>query len=175
MHESTVSLQPHPASAAAVESLAVTVSMEKAVLNLRYELKASAESLRIPPSGPAERRDGLWKQTCFEVFLTEDAGPAYQEFNFSPSGAWAHYRFSDYRQALPNDPDTVPPTIKVQRQSDRFTLAASLVMPHGVTALGLSAVLEDNQGQLRYWALGHPAEEPDFHHPHARTLLISAP
>ena len=36
-------------------------------------------------------------------------------------------------------------------------------MPDG--RIGLSAVIETTDGALSYWALAHPAEKPDFHHP----------
>ena len=31
--------------------------------------------------------------------------------------------------------------------------------------LGLSAVIEENNGRMSYWALAHPPGKPDFHHP----------
>jgi CheY-like chemotaxis protein len=31
--------------------------------------------------------------------------------------------------------------------------------------LGISAVIEDKERVLSYWALEHPSEKPDFHHP----------
>jgi hypothetical protein len=33
--------------------------------------------------------------------------------------------------------------------------------------LSVAAVLEDRRGALSYWALAHPSERPDFHHPHS--------
>ena len=30
--------------------------------------------------------------------------------------------------------------------------------------LGLSAVIEDANGDISYWALAHPPGKPDFHH-----------
>jgi hypothetical protein len=38
--------------------------------------------------------------------------------------------------------------------------------------LGLSAVIEDDNGSLSYWALKHPSGKPDFHHPDAFALEI---
>ena len=43
---------------------------------------------------------------------------------------------------------------------------------NSVLALGLSAVIEDADGALSYWALAHPAAKPDFHHREAFTLKI---
>jgi len=39
-------------------------------------------------------------------------------------------------------------------------------------SLAVSAVVEDRDGVLSYWALRHPPGEPDFHHPGAFTLQL---
>src|SRR5207249_1533417 len=41
--------------------------------------------------------------------------------------------------------------------------------------LALSAVIEDEQGVLSYWALTHPPGKPDFHHPDAFVLDLERP
>ena len=41
--------------------------------------------------------------------------------------------------------------------------------------LGLSAVLEGDDGKLHYWALAHPASRPDFHHPLSRCVALAWP
>jgi hypothetical protein len=38
--------------------------------------------------------------------------------------------------------------------------------------VGLAAVVENDQGQLDYWALNHAAARPDFHHPESFGLEI---
>jgi hypothetical protein len=38
--------------------------------------------------------------------------------------------------------------------------------------IGLSAVIEDRDGSLSYWALRHPHGKPDFHHPDAFALEL---
>ena len=37
--------------------------------------------------------------------------------------------------------------------------------PYIVLMLGLSAILEEEDGTISYWALAHGAGRPDFHHP----------
>jgi hypothetical protein len=41
--------------------------------------------------------------------------------------------------------------------------------------LGLSAVIEENNGRKSYWALEHPAGKPDFHDPDCFALELPAP
>ncbi len=38
--------------------------------------------------------------------------------------------------------------------------------------LGLSVVIEDVDGNLTYWALAHPSDKPDFHHPDSFVLTL---
>jgi len=120
----------------------------------------------MPPSRPRKRTDELWRHSCFEVFLMGDDGPAYREFNLSPSGAWAAYGFEDYRSGC------VPLNMadsgsRCTATPDTLTLKAVIpatALPSGTQLqVGLSAVIEDKQGALSYWALAHPSTKPDFH------------
>jgi hypothetical protein len=60
------------------------------------------------------------------------------------------------------------PRIELRTQPERLLLSAAVELPADLTGdlrLGITAVVEDNRGQLGYWALRHPGERPDFHHP----------
>jgi len=127
------------------------------------------------------RRDRLWQHTCFEAFLAAPGQPAYCEFNFSPGGAWAAYRFADYR----GDPMPLelaqPPRIRVERGAAVARLVASVAAavvleslgsPHELE-LGLSAVIESAEGARSYWALRHAPGPPDFHDRRAFTAALS--
>ena len=98
-------------------------------------------------------------------------GPEYREFNFSPSGEWAVYDFQSYRNAIAQESgmeNERSPAINVHRANDRLELVVEItrdLVPHGrLLRLGLSAVVEDVDGILSYWALRHPPGKPDFHH-----------
>ena len=41
-----------------------------------------------------------------------------------------------------------------------------------LAAFGLTAVIETLDGAISYWALAHPAEKPDFHHPDSFILIL---
>lgn len=45
----------------------------------------------------------------------------------------------------------------------------------GTLRLGLSSVIEDDQGMLSYWALKHPPGKPDFHHPSSFAIELELP
>jgi hypothetical protein len=40
--------------------------------------------------------------------------------------------------------------------------------------MGISAVIEEKNGNISYWALAHPKGKPDFHHRDCFTLQIEA-
>jgi hypothetical protein len=152
-------------------------------LRFRYRLQGDLRSLRIPaPVMSGGRADGLWAHTCFEAFVALDGSPRYLELNFSPSGEWAAYGFDTYRQGMaPAAMDTAP-RLALQRHDRQLELEAEVPLS-GILAsgqksslrIGLSAVVEDRQGRLSYWALRHPPGRPDFHHPHGFSLALEFP
>jgi hypothetical protein len=65
------------------------------------------------------------------------------------------------------------PTIAVRRESTELELEASIPMPDKEKlVLGISAVIEELDGGLSYWALRHAPGKPDFHHPQAFALEL---
>ncbi len=169
----TTRLVPHPSSYLEnIHTLKVATEIKEGRLALSYQLRAVIPKLQIPASAQSVRADNLWKHSCFEVFLLTDNGPAYQEYNFSPSGAWAHYVFNEYRQATAAETEIHAPVIKTQTELSYFELNTIVPLDNSIHYIGLSAVIEDLQGRLSYWALRHPADQPDFHHPDAFTLKL---
>jgi hypothetical protein len=155
---------------------------ESAALAVSYTLIADIRQLLIPVAAAPKHVDGLWRHSCFEAFFGMKDSPAYYEFNFSPSSEWAVYRFRAYRDGGPIDDDALLPNISVEQGADRLTLAAtirldrlSLIQPGATLRIGLSAVIEATDGSLSYWALKHPADKLDFHHPDSFVLELALP
>lgn len=119
------------------------------------------------------RADGLWRTTCFEVFAQLRDG-SYAEFNISPSGQWAAYHFSSYREGG-GDLDGHVQVIRSEQAGGAFELDAILHWPEWphIDRIALSAVIEATDGSLSYWALAHPSDKPDFHHPDSFVLELS--
>jgi hypothetical protein len=162
----TTTLHSHPAApAAAIRSLSVEIEQSpEAGLTLRYRLAGDLAKISLPAAPRSGACDGLWRHTCFEAFIAGHA-PAYREFNFSPSGQWAAYAFSGYRERTPWTIGQAP-AIEVSRTPDLLALTArisSADLPAGCLLLGLAAVVESTDGSLSYWALHHAGERPDFH------------
>jgi hypothetical protein len=166
----TISLICHPATAsAAVDRIEVQVLRPSdAALELRYAVLGDVDRLLIPAESPPRRADKLWQHTCFEAFVA--VGVGYYEFNFSPSTQWAIYRFSAYRAGM-TAVEPAPPRIALRRDEARFSVDATIDLDSlpelrgsGDLRLGLSAVIEDTERRISYWALVHPPGKPDFHH-----------
>jgi hypothetical protein len=136
-------------------------------LQLRWRVEGSA-MLIVPRFAGVRRADGLWRSTCFELFVRRPGAERYVEINLSPSENWAAYSFSAYRQDMREHPAARPPVITPRRGRDVLILDAALrlnALPDLPLECGLSAVLEEEGGVLSYWALAHPGERPDFHDP----------
>lgn len=139
-----------------------------------YELVGDVAAVRFPAPQAPTQADGLWHHTCFEAFVGLRGDAAYREFNFSPSGQWAHYSFSDQRQRDPQTETALQafaPTIACRSADNTFFLQAWVPAAAWPTArpgesleLGLSAVIETLDGAVSHWALHHPRPQPDFHH-----------
>ncbi|NTV69060.1 MAG: DOMON-like domain-containing protein [Azonexaceae bacterium] len=164
----TAHLLNHPAAPGAL-SCAIAISAEMCVgggLVLSYRVTAPPADILVPAPqlpGPA---DGLWQHTCCEAFVMED-GEGYREFNFSPSGQWAAYRFTGYRERDNAFTPAATPGITFTELTDGFELRANIpaaLLPDGHSRrLGLTAVIEAADASKSYWALAHCAAQPDFH------------
>ena len=163
-----MNLQPHPTGAAGLAAISAEARrLPDGSLALRYELVGNMDALLLPSPGPSVREDGLWRHSCCEAFLRVAGEPAYTELNFSPSGAWAAYRFTRYREGMQPLELSASPSLQWQLNTGQLTLSATvpLALPPNVSVtLALAAVVEGADGALGWWALRHPPGAPDFHH-----------
>ncbi len=99
------------------------------------------------------------------LYLRRAEGEGYREYNFAPSGQWAAYTFSGYRDGMA-DLDAAAPQIQTRIGQEAVEVTAVIEAPHpGETwTAGLAVVLEDAAGGRSYWALRHAPGKPDFHH-----------
>jgi hypothetical protein len=144
-------------------------------LAVSYVLEGDVGRLRVPAPRAPRPADRLWQHTCCEIFVARQGDAAYREYNFSPSGEWAAYAFERYRARSTDGPPLPPPRISIRSRADALELDASIGLappPGAGLAIALAAVIEDEEGQLSYWALRHPPGKPDFHHPAAFALEL---
>lgn len=142
------------------------------VLEVSYAIEGELARVLIPAPRPPRFAERLWQQSCCELFVARTGQPGYREFNFSPSGEWAAYAFARYREGLPLRDEALNPGIEVRTSARALELEASVACEPGKLRLGLSAVIEEADGALSYWALRHAPGKPDFHHPDAFALEL---
>jgi len=168
-----VTLTPHPDTpSAAIERIEVDVERREEFIWLRFVVYGDIGRVRWPETAEPDRADNLWRRTCFEAFAPIDGG--YREFNLSPSGAWASYRFDDYRAGMAPAPERAQ-VLDLEATDVWIVQEALIETPPGATRIGLSAVIEDIDGGISYWALAHPPGKPDFHHPASFALTLPPP
>lgn len=138
---------------------------------LEVGFRMAGETAGIVPAcapGPGSRRDGLWRDTCFEAFVAVAGEARYLEANLAPTRDWNVFLFDGYRLGMRVDAASSDPS-RTTAQDDgtitaRFGLPlASLAPGDRVLEVGLAAVIRHEDGRLGYWALSHPGDRPDFH------------
>lgn len=167
-------LSPHPtASSPLAYRICVEAQRRRSrFLEARFEIRGDISALVLPEPQRGERRDGLWRKTCLEAFVAPASGSGYAEFNLSPGGDWAAYRFVGERAGMAPLAAAAPVLAsslgaRAARFDALFDLAA---LPFSAARAGLTLVLEHAGGARSYWALAHLREQPDFHDPRSFTL-----
>lgn len=171
LSDGALALRLHPDSRCdAVDAIeAVAQRSRGGALDLVYRVSGRIADLRIPLFAPPARTDDLWRHTCLEAFAAAAPDAGYHEFNLAPSSQWAAYRFVSYREGMA--PAAIePPRITMRSTPEHLELHATLALGglddlplDAPWRLGLSAVIEETNGNLSYWALAHPQGRADFH------------
>lgn len=176
----TFTLVPHgdyPSNA--IRSIEVEASRgDRGRLELEYRVAGAIDRVRWPEWKGVEPADRLWEHSCFEAFVGRLGEPSYAEVNFTTSGQWAAYCFSDYRHGMQPIDDVLvgggrtfgEGELQVRRTVDLPDWADA-----GDWRVGVSAVIETLDGEISYWALAHPEGRPDFHHEVCFAARLAAP
>lgn len=162
--------------------MAITGSIGRrpALLSVRWELRGDVSTLSAPGrAGAPQRRDRLWEETCFELFLGAEGSAEYREFNLSPEGHWNAYRFDSYRQGMREEPAFVSLPFDVEADSRTLRLSLDvdirkIVAPDATVDAAVCAVVRTRAGEVSHWALAHPGPRPDFHRRDGFRLKIPA-
>ncbi|MFC3595274.1 DOMON-like domain-containing protein [Novosphingobium piscinae] len=174
-----MTLHPHPDHAPArVRAIeAAVIGLDDHWLQVRWRIEGAGAVL-VPAFAGKARADGLWQQTCFELFVRTPGEEGYVELNLSPSERWAAYDFAAYRAGMADRPMPRDPvgTIRGAHELMIFDAAVPLAgLPALPWQLGISAVIEEEGGARSFWALRHGPGAPDFHAPACFAARLEAP
>jgi hypothetical protein len=154
----------HPArEVASVDAAVVALGIRWLTLRWRIE---GAGRLIAPPFAGKGRADGLWRTTCFEMFVAREGDGGYAEFNLSPSERWAAYDFAAYREGMTERSASRDAVCTLRRGGALAIFDAAIpvpALPPLPWRFGLTAVIEEEGGAKSYWAAAHCREQPDFH------------
>ncbi len=137
-----------------------------------FRFDGAIGGIKVPQHAGPERKDFLWKTTCFEIFWQPIGGKYYREFNLSPSSRWAAYDFDDFREGARDAPvDAI--AISCSYSDNELVLKASIAAELPSPAqVALNAIVEHGDGAIQYWALAFPPGKPEFHSEACRQLVI---
>lgn len=146
---------------------------------MTYILAGDPTRIVLPdPAETASRRHELWRRTCFEVFFATPGSSGYWEGNFSPTGDWNVYSFTDYRQGMTEEARLNQPLSQLVMAPGRLEFSCAVAI-HGICrdstelAVGIACVMLDTGGRVSYWAIDHCGPAPDFHD--RRSFLLRFP
>jgi hypothetical protein len=159
--------------------LEADLTMQTSLITIRFQLDLNLMSILGLPSSSflwtaqdVPRMDELWKTTCFESFLKPKDLNSYYEFNFSLVPAWNVYEFTDYRKPQPPTPsqDFALQSMSWNSEKRYFTAEVENKTVHREFQVSLTAVIENSDHDIHYWAVTHAEREADFHAPETFTL-----
>jgi hypothetical protein len=164
----TITLVPFNITSTPDVQVQATLERKDSVISIRYEIRGNVASLQIPSSKQTpERLDGLWNHTCCEAFISKDGHNAYKELNFSPSGDWNVYSFTNYQEGHQLDSDLKILSQQFIVDTNKLSLVVAIdvgqELERAQLNVGITTVLQLKDNSITYWAVSHEAERPDFH------------
>lgn len=164
-----IKLHPYiqnPLSSSLRISASISSRSEENSLFVKFEIRGDVKNILWPTSPAKGRHHELWKQTCFELFTSESLTPEspYFEVNVAPTGAWNIYEFSSYRQGMKESQNYKILDISSEVSDNQALLEFRLEMDHTLPKfIGLTCVIQTQDGDSQYWALQHSSPKADFH------------
>ena len=163
------SLIPFDSNTAPAIAIDGKIQRQSNLLKIEYRLKGTSKVVIPKKSDRPTRQYDLWEHTCFEFFVALEDSTIYWEFNLSPAKHWNVFCFPNYRQNIAEEMAFSTLPFQVLLQGDFLLLNLEVELNKIISSesdlqVGITTVVEDEQN-LSYWALTHPAKEADFHHP----------
>lgn len=163
---------PHPSTSpkSPLRLRGVVEAIAASEIAVTYDMTGELNNLRWPELAKRMFCQGLWKTTCFELFIGIPNSQRYLEFNFSPSTEWCGLSFQSYRHDPSDIRELAFSRFDITRSENAFSMHVHFGFPEPLLDLekskcsaALTAVVEETDGRLTYWADAHRSEVPDFH------------
>jgi hypothetical protein len=151
------------------------------IFRVKFELSGDLSRIVWPSPGlgpsntpcpPYERKDDLWKETCFEAFFSTPGSKAYWELNANTRGEWNLYEFDEYRKRMRPAATTGIHAVEIhQKTNNDFSFSIDFYAPKiwnqfKILEISLTSVIVIQKNKIpvsSYWACCHKGEKPDFH------------
>jgi hypothetical protein len=170
MNNQSFSLQPFPSSNLLPDfKVEGMITRHTDILVILYLLFDPLAKVVVPLlADKSNRKNDLWKETCFEFFISAQNSGQYWEFNLSPAGHWNVYRFDAYRQGMQEEIAVTSLPFSVQRQKGFLSLLLNfnlnkIIQVNQRVEMGITAVIKHRDNQMTYMALTHKHSQADFH------------
>ncbi len=180
MTEHSFSLIPFPDSNSPDIKITGKISRQNNTLAVHYSLSGNVGNILLPKASQQPRRKNeLWTATCFECFLAIPEQPQYWEFNMSRSGDWNIYHMDAYRRVGFREERRIQRLpFSVQQEATGMSVDMALDLSPIVSAqesiqMGITGIIQTNDGIETYWALAHPNPQADFHLRESFTLELA--
>lgn len=159
-------------------SVVATIHQKPNQFQIVFSLYDSEELVVLPLTKRSfPRTQGLWNETCFEFFVT-DQKAHYAEGNFTLDFGWNLFWFNSYRETpLYEFPLTTTEGSEEQNpirdiylsgKKSQIVIDVPKVLIEKFEAdqikFSLTTVIKTKTGHTHYFALKHSDDRPNFHH-----------
>ncbi len=161
--EHTMKIKLVPFSSEDSPSLHCFIKKINDSIKLSFQFTGTAAQLETQPLVPS-KTELLWQGTCFELFIKDEIGSGYKEFNFSPDQRFTSYYHKGYRDTIHSSTKQGSYPTKQINSIDAITFEVLLNDIHiDDKSVAVTAVTTNSTGDSEYWGVNHWDNSPDFH------------
>ncbi len=132
-------------------------------IQLTFEFSGTPTQLETQPL-VSSQTELLWQGTCFELFVKDESGTGYREFNFSPDQRFTSYYHAEYRETV--HAQTKQGSHLTKQSYSNGTISFEMLLNDiniDDQSIAVTAVTTDSTGISEYWGVNHWDNTPDFH------------
>lgn len=144
-----------------------TIELQHNKFKIEYEITADLSPYNFPKKSKQQRADELWRDTCFELFITNRSSDEYYEINTSPSTKWNAYHFQNYKEDMSESDVFSVPSIISQKLDNRYSFSFEMAFQEDIfekeLLVNLAIILLDRDCVRHFYSIHRREGSPDFH------------